>query len=319
MNEITGLNELAVQALPFIGAAFAAYAIYFIGQQLTKDIFKKNTSQRVKDLIGVKEEQKIKPTDFGSTEFKTRLAFSRYNIDVYKHESIAINLARFIASLLLIAVLHFIFALPLITSMAGGIGGIMIVNSFAGGAWTKMCNEIDKEIPIFLSGFTSTIQVNPNVLQAVEEESTVLAVNSPLKKWLLERFVRLGQERGISALDGLVEEAFRISNSLGVMIFLIGRLWRTGGMEWKRSFALAASNLEGVMEARLFGLSAGNSAKGAVKLIIGVTLFVILIMARNPVFKSSMETPVVQAVYAGSILLMIFGYGFMSNMVDNLL
>lgn len=313
-------NAMAVQFLPFIGASLGAYVVYFIGQQISSTFFKQKTSARVKDLIGAKDEdKKIKPSDFGSPEFKIRLAFARYNIDVYQREHLSLNIARFVVSVLLIAVLHFIFNLPLITSMAGGIGGIMIVNSFAAGAWTKMCNEIDKEIPIFLSGFTSTIQVNPNILQAVEEESSVLAVNSPLKKWLLERFVRLGQEQGVSVLERLVEEAFRISNSLGVMVFLIGRLWRTGGMEWKRSFALAASNLEGVMEARLFGLSAGNSAKGAVKLIIGVTLFVILIMARNPVFKSAMESPVVQAVYALSILMMIFGYGFMGNMIDTLM
>lgn len=314
------VNEIALQIIPFIGAALVAYVIYVIGQQLSKNVFKQNTSARVKKLVGAKtEEKKVKPSDFGSPEFKIRLAFSKYNIDVFQRESLALNMARFIMAMLMIAAMHFIFNLPLITSMAGGIGGIMIVNSFAAAAWVKMCNEIDKEIPIFLSGFTSTIQVNPNVLQAVEEESGVLAVNSPLKKWLQERFVRLGQERGISVLDDLVEEAFRISNSLGIMIFLIGRLWRTGGMEWKRSFALAASNLEGVMEARLFGLAAGNSAKGAVKLLIGVTLFIILIMARNPVFRSSMESPVVQAVYAMSILMMIFGYGFMSNMVDTLM
>lgn len=313
------LNEIATRILPFIGAALGAYIIYIIGQKLSKDVFKQKTAARVKDLMGVKEEQKVKPSDFGSPEFKIRLAFSRFNIDVYQRENLALNFLRLVASLLLVAVMHFVFALPLITSLAGVIGGIMIVNSFAAGAWTKMCNEVDKEIPIFLSGFTSTIQVNPNVLQAVEEEAGVLAANSPLKKWLLERFVRLGQERGVSVLEELVEEAFRISNSLGVMIFLMGRLWRTGGMEWKRSFALAASNLEGVMEARLMGVSAGNSAKGAVKLIIGVTLFIILIMARNPVFKSSMESPVVQVVYAGSILMMIFGYSFMGNMVDSLM
>ena len=312
-------NEIASRFLPYIGAVLAAYVIYIIGQQFAKLVFKQKTSKRVKSLIGFKEEQKVKPSDFGSPEFKIRLAFSKYNIDVYQRENLALNLTRLVASLLMVAAMHFAFGLPLMTSLSGGVGGIMIVNSFAAGAWMKMCNEVDKEIPIFLSGFTSTIQVNPNVLQAVEEESTVLANNSPLKKWLVERFVRLGQERGISVLDDLVVEAFRISNSLGVMVFLIGRLWRTGGMEWKRSFGLAASNLEGVMEARLLGLAAGNSAKGAVKLIIGVTLFIILVMARNPVFKSSMETPVVQAVYAMSILMMIFGYGFMSNMVDSLM
>ena len=285
-------NEIASRILPYIGAVLVAYIIYIVGQQIAKTLFKQKTSARVKNLMGVKEEhQKIKPTDFGSPEFKIRLAFSKYNIDVYQREKLALNTMRFSVSLVMVGAIHFIFGLPLITSLAGGLGGILIVNSFAEGAWTKMCNEIDKEIPIFLSGFTSTIQVNPNVLQAVEEEAAVLAVNSPLKKWLLERFVRLGQERGISVLDTLVEEAFRISNSLGVMVFLMGRLWRTGGMEWKRSFALASSNLEGVMEARLLGLSAGHSAKGAVKLIIGVTLFIILINGkRNPVFSSAMES-----------------------------
>lgn len=316
---MNNINEIAAKILPFLGAVLASYVIYIIGQHLSKGVFRQNTSNRVKEMIGFKAEQKVKPSDFGSTEFKIRLAFLKYHMDVYEHEKLALNLARLAVSLLMIAFLHFLFGLPLITSMAGGLGGIMIVNSFAAGAWTAMCNEVDKEIPIFLSGFTSTIQVNPNVLQAVEEESTVLSLNSPLKKWLIERFVRLGQERGVSALEPLVEEAFRISNSLGIMIFLIGRLWRTGGMEWKRSFALASSNLEGVMEARLMGLAAGNSAKGAVKLIIGVTLFIILVMARNPVFKSSMETTAVQAVYAMSILTMIFGYGFMSNMVDSLM
>lgn len=313
------LNALATRILPYLGATLGAYMIYLIGQKLSEDVFRQKTSERVKDLIGVKEEQKVKPSDFGSPEFKIRLAFSRYHIDVYKREHIALNLARLAIALIMIAIMHFVFALPLATSMAGGLGGIMIANSFAVSAWTKMCNEIDKEIPIFLSGFTSTIQVNPNVLQAVEEEAAVLPENSGLRKWLVERFVRLGQERGISVLEVLVEEAFRISNSLGIMVFLMGRLWRTGGMEWKRSFALAASNLEGVMEARLLGISAGNSAKGAVNLIIGVTLFVILIMARNPVFKSAMASPVVQGVYAVSILMMIFGYGFMSNMVDSLM
>ena len=128
-------------------------------------------------------------------------------------------------------------------------------------AWVKFCNDIDKEIPIFLSGFTSTIQVNPNVLQAVEEEASVLAAEQPFEKWLIDRFVRQGQERGISALDELIAEAFRVSNSLGVMVFLIGRLWRTGGMEWRRSFALASANLEGVMEARVMGIAAGTAAQ----------------------------------------------------------
>lgn len=309
--------EIVYKILPILGAGLGAFLIFLAGQKLSGKVFKQKTSKRVKDLIGIEEKKKkAKPSDFGSEEYKIRLAFIRFGIDVYKRENLALNIARLSLALLFMGAMHFIFNLPMSTSLAGSVGGLLIANSLASGAWKKLCNDIDREIPIFLSGFTSTIQVNPNVLQAVEEESTVLAVNSPLKRWLQERFVRLGQDKGISALDELVDEAFRVSNSLGVMIFLIGRLWKTGGMEWKRSFALAAANLEGVMEARMMGLAAGSSAKNAVKVIIFVTMFIILVMARNPVFSSSMESPVVQGVYATTTLMMIFGYGFMGNMID---
>ncbi len=304
--------------LPVLGAVLIAFLIYIFGQILFENAFKPKTSKRVKDLMGYEEKKtKTKPTDFGSEEFKIRLAFSKYGIDVYKREKLALNIARLVFALAFVSVLHFIFNLTVLTSLSGVIVGIIIANSLSSNAWTKLRNEVDKEIPIFLSGFTSTIQVNPNVLQAVEEESTVLAMNSPLKRWLQERFVRLGQDKGISALPELIEEAFIISNSLGIMIFLVGRLWKTGGMEWKRSFALAASNLEGVMEARMMGIAAGTAAKNAVLTIIGVTMAVILIMARNPVFSKAMEAPVTQIIYAGTILTMVFGYGFMGNMIDN--
>lgn len=310
--------EIVLKILPIIGAVLIAFLIFTFGQKLSEKVFKQKSSKRVKDLMGVEEKKsKVKPTDFGSEEFKIRLAFSKYGIDVYQREKVALNIARLGFALLFIAVMHFIIGLPVSTSLVGSLAGFLIANSLAGTAWNKLKTDIDKEIPIFLSGFTSTIQVNPNVLQAVEEESDVLAVNSQLKRWLQDRFVRLGQDKGISALQDLVEEAFRISNSLGIMIFLVGRLWRTGGMEWKRSFALAASNLEGVMEARMMGLAAGTAAKNAVKVIIFVTVFVIIIMARNPVFSRSMEEPITQAVYAASTLMMVFGYGFMGNMIDS--
>lgn len=310
--------ELVYKILPVIGAGLGALLIYLLGQKLAPDIFKPKASKRVKDLMGVEDKKKkVKPTDFGSEEYKIRLAFQRFGIDTYKREKLALNIARLFFALLFTGGMHFVFNLPMTTSMVGSVGGLLIANSLAGNAWKKLCTEIDKEIPIFLSGFTSTIQVNPNVLQAVEEESTVLAINSPLKRWLQERFVRLGQDKGIVALEELTEEAFRVSNSLGVMIFLIGRLWRTGGMEWKRSFGLAAANLEGVMEARMMGIAAGSSAKNAVKVIIFVTMFIILVMARNPVFSSSMQSPVVQGVYAMTTLMMVFGYGFMGNMIDS--
>ncbi len=305
--------------IPLVGAVLGGLIIYLLGEELSAKVFKPKSSKRVKDLMGVKEVKKVKvkPTDFGSDEFKIRLAFQKLGIDVYKREQLAANIGRLLTGLLLVGVLHFIFLFPLATSMVGFVCALLIFNSLIEQSWKKLRNEIEKEIPIFLSGFTSTIQVNPNVLQAVEEEAAVLAMDSSLKRWLIDRFVRLGQDKGVVALEEITEEAFRVSNSLGIMVFLIGRLWKTGGMEWKRSFGLAASNLEGVMEARMFGIAAGSAAKNSVLAIAMVTGALILVMARNPLLSKSLDNPVVQIVYAIAIIMMVFGYGFMDDMVDN--
>jgi len=313
------MSVLLAKFLLILGGAAAAYLAYLLGERLSVIILSPSVTARVKDMVGVQDTRKVIASQYGSQEFKIRLAFSKYRINVSGHEIIALTLARVGMGLVVTLLMWQVFGLPLMTSLAGMIGGLMIANSMADAGWAETCAAIEREIPIFLSGFTSTIQVNPNVLQAVEEESNVLQISSPLQKWLRDRFIRLGQEKGASAIDELVLEAFRISNSLGVMVFLIGRLWRTGGMEWTRSFALAASNLEGVMEARIMGLAAGASAKGAVKVVIGVTLVVVIVLARNPLFVTAMNNVLVQLVYAATSIVMIFGYGYMSGMIDRLM
>ena len=303
-----------------MGAGLVAILVYMLGDMLAGRLFTPRSSERVNTMLGTTAVKKrVAATDYGSPEHKIRLVFSQYKIDVSEKETLALNIARLAIGVLLSLMLYFGLGLRPIASIIGSFAGIIIANSLADNAWTRMCQQVEKEIPVFLSGFNSTIQVNPNVLQAVEEESAVLDMNSPLQTWLRDRFVRLGQEQGTSAIDFLVEEAFRITSSLGVMVFLMGRLWRTGGMEWKRSFTLAANNLEGVMEARMLGISAGNSAKGAVKVIIMVTMVVVVVLARNPIFASAMNSMIVQIVYAVVTWMMIFGYGMMSNMIDSMM
>lgn len=305
--------------LLILGGTAAAYLAYLLGDRLSTIILSPSVTTRVKDMVGVRDKRKIIASQYGSREFKLRLAFAKYHINAAGHEELALNLARLGMGLAVTLLMFGVFGLPPMASLAGMLGGLMIANSLANTGWAETCAAIEREIPIFLSGFTSTIQVNPNILQAVEEESNVLEIGSPLQKWLKDRFIRLGQEQGVGAIEELVLEAFRVSNSLGVMVFLIGRLWRTGGMEWTRSFALAASNLEGVMEARIMGLAAGASAKGAVKVVIGVTLVVVIVLARNPLFTTAMNNPLVQLVYAAVSLVMIFGYGYMGTMIDRLM
>jgi hypothetical protein len=268
--------------LPMIGAGLGAFAMYLIGDFVAKKFFTPKASTRVKDMTTSKRVKISDPSEFGSKEYRIRLAFQKFRINVSGWEDIAVNLARFLVGGILMLVIRYFLGLPTSTSLIGFIAGLLIVNTLLSSSWRNMCNDINKEIPIFLSGFTSTIQVSPNVLQAVEEEAGVLQDGSHLRWWLENRFLKLGQEKNVGALDELIDEGFRVSTSLGSMVFLIGRLWQTGGYEWQRAFNLAAENIEGVMAARILGLAAGSAAKGSVNLIIGVTLAVIFVMARRP-------------------------------------
>ena len=313
------MEAILSKILPFFGAVIGGFMVYVLAEFMVRKVFAPKASQRVKQMTGMQEQKEQTSTEFGSQEYRIRLAFSSLKLDVSGYESIAVNIMRLGAGILFVFAMYVVLGLPLTTSMVGFIAGLMMVNSFTSSAWRKMCNDINVEIPIFLSGFTSTIQVSPNVLQAIEEEAATLPEDSKLQWWLQNRFLRLGQDQNVGALEELTKEAFRVSTRLGSMVFLVGRMWRTGGIEWQRAFTLAASNMEGVMEARILGQAAGSAAKNSVKLIIGVTLMVILVLARNPVFEQAMEDSLVQIVYAMSTLMMIFGYQLMGDMIDNLL
>ena len=70
--------------LPLLGAGIAAFMVFIFGQSLASDLFKRRSKDRVKDMVGTEVVKEVKPTDFGSKEYKIRLAFSRFNMDVYQ-------------------------------------------------------------------------------------------------------------------------------------------------------------------------------------------------------------------------------------------
>lgn len=300
------------QIAPLLGAGAVAFIAYRVGTGMTR--MRGRAGGRVAELVGLNDE--VEKVAFGSEEHRLRLAFQKYGIDVAGNEKTALTVARIAAGFIVFLLIRILFGLPPVTSMVGFLGGWLIVNGMVNAAWAEVRQQIEAEIPQFLTGLSSTVQVTPNVLQAVEDELRTLKPGGALQTWLKEEFLPRCQREGFEAVDGLTREAFGLSSSLGVIVFLIGRLWRTGGKEWERAFEMASHNLEGVLDARVLGQATGKSAKNSVKLIAGITGVVMVMILRNPALSDAVQMPLVQIAYVLIVLMMLFGWNFMNKLID---
>jgi hypothetical protein len=304
--------------LPFLGASAFAYMAYIVGTFLSRRM-SKAAVRRMENFSGKgSADQAVASVEFGSHNHKLRLAFAQFGVNVAGWEAGALWLGRGLAGLGVFLAMYALVGLPIGPSLIGFLGGLLLMSGIMDGAWSKVRVDMEAEIPAFLNGFSSTIQVTQDVLRAIEEEAGALDPKGPLRAWLLN-FVSEAQSKGHDALEAKVKEAFSISSALGVVLFLIGRFWTTGGQEWAKSFALASTNLEGVLDARILARATGEGGKGSVKVVAGVTVVVIVMMVRNPALSSTMQDPLVQLVYAGIALAMVFGWAFMNNLIDNLI
>jgi hypothetical protein len=299
------------QVIPLVGAGAVAFIAYrlALGFQM-----RSRAESRVAALTGIQQQEE--KVAFGSEAHRLRLAFRKLGLDVAGRERFARDVARIGAGVVVYIVLNTVLGLPPVTSLIGFAGGWILLNGLIDGAWAQVKQDIEKEIPLFLTGLSSTVQVTPNVLQAVEDELRTLQAGGALQTWLKDEFLPRCQREGFDALDGLTREAFGLSSSLGIVVFLLGRLWRTGGKEWETAFEMASKNLEGVLDARVLGQATGKSAKGSVRLIAGITAFVMVLILRNEALAATVQQPIVQLAYAGIILLMLFGWGFMNKLID---
>lgn len=299
------------QVLPLVGAGAVAFIAYRLAMGLQ---LRSRAESRVATLTGIRQQEDR--VAFGSEAHRLRLAFRKLGLDVAGRERFARDAARIGAGVAVYIVLNTVLGLPPVTSLIGFAGGWILLNGLIDGAWAQVKQDIEKEIPLFLTGLSSTVQVTPNVLQAVEDELRTLQTGGALQTWLKDEFLPRCQREGFDALDELTREAFGLSSSLGIVVFLLGRLWKTGGKEWETAFEMASRNLEGVLDARVLGQATGKSAKGSVRLIAGITAFVMVLILRNEALAATVQQPIVQIAYAGIILLMLFGWGFMNKLID---
>jgi hypothetical protein len=309
------------QLIQFIGAGLAAFLLFHIGELVSARVNTTEARKRMDRYTGQEQKSKAAQREeeiaFGSEKHRLRIAFARYHINVCGSEKFALWGARLLAGFGIALVLHLV-GLTSLFSISGFLGGFLLVNGLQETSWIAVKADLEREIPQFLNSFISTIQVTRDIPRAVDEEIGALDPKGPLAAWL-KHFVQVCQSRGMDALPELETEAFHLSVSLGSVLFLIRRLHETGGEEYRQAFAMAAANQAGILDARAQARASGSGARGAVQIIVGMVIFVIVMMVKSPTIAKTVSQPLVQIVYAGLSLLMCFGWGLINKMIDNLI
>jgi hypothetical protein len=190
-----------------------------------------------------------------------------------------------------------------------------LVDSQLNGAWIKLTHGMEKDIPIFLSRLASTVQIESNVLEALNDVTETLELKSPLREWMLQ-FIARCQSGGQQALGEMLQEAQAISTSLGIAVFEIGRLWETGGPGYVKAFGIAADNIGDALKARGMAHAKGSGAKGSIRMIVLALIVVMVFLFGTPQFSTAMQDLSMQLMFAFILGWMFFGWSVIDGIIE---
>jgi hypothetical protein len=294
---------------PFILGGALAFGAYYFVRLLTQI---KRPGGRLTQFAGPANEKAA--ADTGSQKHKVRLVFASFGLDVAGNETLALWLARLGGGTAMALILLLVNA-PLLMLPAAYVAAWFLVDSQLNGAWIKLTHGVEKDIPIFLSRLASTIQIESNVLEALNEVTETLEGKSPLRAWMLQ-FIARCQAGGQQALGGMLEEAQAVSTSLGIAVFEIGRLWETGGPGYARAFAIAADNIGDALKARGMAHAKGDGAKGSIRMIVVALLVVMVFLFGTPQFSTAMQDLNMQIMFAFILGWMFFGWSMIDSIIE---
>ena len=314
MSFLAGLdwNALVPALRPWLLGGAAAWLVHALLQAIP---WPKPKPRRLADFAGVDDQRR--KVNVGSENHKVRLAFTAYGLDVAGWEDAALWLARLGGGAGLAVAALAVGLPPLMALAAFGIAWV-VVDSLVNSAWAKLVGELERETPVFLSRLSHVVQVTPNVLVAVSEVGETLSPQGPLRAWA-GRFVARVQAEGQAGFDAMLAEAQALSASLGLAVFEIGRLRETGGEGYAQAFAQSAESLSAILQGRAAGNAKAEGVRGAIRIVLGCLLGVMVLMLRTPQFAPTLQQPLMQLLYAGLLGWVAYGWIFTNGMIEEAL
>ncbi len=225
---------------------------------------------------------------------------------------IAIRLAAGAVPALILLILGY----PLIPALgAGGLGAI-IAHTWLQGRWRTFCNQIEAELPTVASRLSGSLLVSSAPIAALEETIEGLEPDSPLRQWMTAFLQGLRRPGRAGFVAQAQRSAGRISPSLALMVFEIGRLLETGGAGFTQAFTATAEHLTSILKVRAVARAKAEAARTAVLTMIGIMGFILLLMLSSPQTRRGYDDPTVQLIAAASLAVMAFGYYLLNSMID---
>lgn len=296
---------------PILAAVCAAVIVY----GLLSWLFSRRPSSDalLRDFGSQQEAAVITETRVGSPEHKICMAFGGYGFDVSGRELFSLYLVIGVIGLAL-AIAVAAFGMPPLFWLAGPAVAYFGVNGMVNGKWNKMRMAMEKEIPSFLMNLSSVIQLNPNVIQALEDASLSLNPKGHLKPWI-DRLVHALQSRGKKGMDEMLAEAGDISSSLLLVVVEIGRLWETGGQGYAQSFQMVSENLAGILEGRSKAFSKADGAWGTIRVIVLALGGAIFLAFSTPGSSALFRTLAAQIAIVVAVAWAGFGFTYIGDLI----
>ncbi len=207
---------------------------------------------------------------------------------------------------------------PLIIALGAGGLGYMLMAAWLEGRWRNFQVKIEEDLPTFVAQLAGVLQITDSASVALTEVVKSMPQKTPLRMWM-ERFTTGVQLHGPVYADRVREKAAAISPSLGLTVFFIGRLSETGGGQFADAFTTVADELGAILEARAVASSKAAAAKQNVHMMIGILALIAVMLFKSPEIRQGFSIPQVQLTAAGALLAMVFGYSYMSSMIDEAL
>jgi hypothetical protein len=305
------LNYSLQSLFPILAAVCVAVIVYGLLRWLFG--LRPSSDALLRDFGSPQAVAMVAEARVGSQEHKIRMAFAGYGLDVSGRELLSLYLAIGILGLS-IAIAVAAFGMPPLFWLAGPAVAYFGVNSLVNGKWNKVRMAMEKEIPSFLMNLSSVIQLNPNVIQALEDASLSLNPKGQLKPWI-ERLVHAIQSRGKKGLDEMQAEASDISSSLLLVVVEVGRLWETGGQGYAQSFQMVSENLAGILEGRSKAYSKADGAWGTIKVIVLALGGAIFMAFSTPGSSELFRTLTAQVAIVVAVAWAGFGFTYIGDLI----
>ncbi len=208
---------------------------------------------------------------------------------------------------------------PVLPSLVAGTLGFVVMDAWLKGRWQKFRSRVETELPTFVSRLGAMLLLNESLTACLDEVlETLPPESSPLRVWM-DGYLQGVRQEGKDFLDHARVQANRISPSLALVVFQLGRVVETGGVGFAQAFAASAEEMQAILEVRAVAAAKAEGARNSITILLVIMSVVIALMATSPDMREGFRDTTTQTILMAALGAMALGYCFLTGMIADAL